>query len=52
MDVGALAGNMALSNTASAVTASVMKDAQNLERDLVARLFGSMGIGNGVDAYA
>ena len=52
MDVGALAGSMALSNAASAVTMNVMKDAQNLEQDLVARLFGLMGIGNAVDAYA
>lgn len=52
MDVGALAGSMALSDTASAVTMGVMKDAQNLQQDLVARLFGSLGIGNAVDTYA
>lgn len=52
MDVGALATNMALSNTASSVTVGVMKDAENLQEDLVARLFGSLGIGNGFDAYA
>ncbi len=52
MDVGAIAGSMALSSTASQVTLGVMKDAQNLEKDLAARLFGSVGIGNGVDAYA
>jgi hypothetical protein len=52
MDVGAIATSMALSNTASSVTIGVMRDAENLQEDLVARLFGSMGIGNSVDAYA
>ncbi len=52
MDVGALASSMMLSNTASAITTGVMKDAQNLEKDLVSRLFGSIGLGTGVDAYA
>jgi hypothetical protein len=52
MDVAALATSMALSNTATSVTIGVMKDAENLQEDLVARLFGSMGIGNGIDAYA
>jgi hypothetical protein len=52
MDVGQIATGMALSNTASTVTMSVMKDAQNLEQDLVARLFGSIGLGNGVNALA
>lgn len=52
MGVDAIAGSMALTSTASQVTIGVMKDAQNLEKDLVSRLFGSMGIGNGVDTYA
>ena len=52
MDVGALAGSMTRSNTAAAVSTGVMKDAQSLEMDLVGRLFSSLGIGNGVDAYA
>jgi hypothetical protein len=52
MDVGAISTSMALSNTASSVTIGVMRDAENLQEDLVARLFGSMGIGNSVDAYA
>jgi hypothetical protein len=52
MDVGALSTSMAMSNAASSVTIGVMRDAQNLEQDLVARLFGSMGVGNAVDTYA
>jgi hypothetical protein len=52
MNVDALASSMALSSAASQVTVGVMKDLQNLQSDLVARLFGSMGIGNSVDAYA
>jgi hypothetical protein len=43
---------MALSNTASAVTMGVMKDAENLQEDLVSRLFGSLGIGTGIDTLA
>jgi hypothetical protein len=52
MDVSSIATSMALSNTASSVTLGVMKDAQNLEADLVARLFGSLGVGSNFDAYA
>jgi hypothetical protein len=52
MDVAALAGTMALSATANSVTVGVMRDLQGLQEDLVSRLFGSMGIGNGVDTYA
>jgi hypothetical protein len=52
MDVNSIAGSMALSSVASQVTVGVMKDIQSLQGDLVARLFGSIGIGNGVDAYA
>lgn len=52
MDIAALSTSMALSNTASSVTLGVLKDTQNLQQDLVARLFGSMGIGNSIDAYA
>jgi hypothetical protein len=52
MDIGNIATSMALSNTASSVTLGVMKDAQNLETDLVARLFGSLGIGTNVNALA
>lgn len=29
-----------------------MKDAQNLQMDLVNRLFGSLGLGNSVNTYA
>lgn len=43
---------MALSNAASGVTIGVMSDVQNLQQDLVARLFGSLGIGTGIDTYA
>jgi hypothetical protein len=52
MDVGQIATGMALSNTASSVTLGVMKDTQNLEADLVSRLFGSLGIGTNVNALA
>lgn len=52
MDVGAIATGMAMSSVGSQVTLGVMKDVQSLEQNLVSRLFGSMGIGNGVDAYA
>jgi hypothetical protein len=52
MDVDAIASSMALSNAASSVTLGVMKDAQSLEQDLVSRLLGSIGLGNGVDALA
>ena len=52
MDVGAIATSMALSNVASGVTLGVMSDVQNLQQDLVSRLFGSIGLGNGVDALA
>ena len=52
MNVADIAGSLALSSTASSVTMGVMKDTQNLEQDLVNRLFGSIGIGNGVNAYA
>ncbi|HKU66457.1 MAG TPA: hypothetical protein VJP85_01660 [Candidatus Baltobacteraceae bacterium] len=52
MNLDAIASSMALSNAASSVTIGVMKDAQNLQQDLISRLFGSLGIGNGVDAYA
>ena len=51
-DVGAMASNMALSRVGSSISTGVLKDAENLQEDLVARLFGSMGIGNSVDAYA
>jgi hypothetical protein len=52
MNVGDIAGSMALSSVADQVSMGVMKDIQNLQADLVSRLFGSIGIGNGVDAYA
>ena len=52
MNVSDIAGSMALASTASSVTIGVMKDAQNLEQDLVNRLFGSIGLGNGVNTYA
>lgn len=51
-DVGAIASSMALSRAGSSISIGVLKDAENLQEDLVARLFGSMGIGNSVDAYA
>jgi len=52
MDIGALSTSLALSNTAGSVTIGVMKDTQNLQEDLVSRLFGSLGIGTGIDAFA
>jgi len=52
MDVGSVADSLALASTASRMTVGVMSAAQSLEKDLVSRLFGSMGIGNAVDAYA
>lgn len=52
MDIAALSTSLALSNTASSVTMGVMKDAENLQEDLVSRLFGSLGIGTGIDASA
>lgn len=52
MNVSDIAGSLALSSTASSVTIGVMRDAQNLQQDLVNRLFGSIGIGNGVNTYA
>ncbi len=52
MDVTALAGSMAQSRAGTTISIGVLKDAENLQQDLVARLFGSMGIGNSIDAYA
>jgi hypothetical protein len=52
MGVGNIAGDLALSMTASTINVSVLKSVENLQQDVVARLFGSMGIGNSVDAYA
>lgn len=52
MDVGAIAGNMALSAVGGQVSVGVMKSVQNLEQDLVSRLFGSLGVGNNVDTHA
>jgi hypothetical protein len=52
MGVGALASSMALSSVASQVSTGVMKDIQNLQADLVSRLFSSIGLGNGIDTYA
>lgn len=52
MDVTSIAGSMALTSVGSQVTVGMMSATQNLEKDLVSRLFGSMGIGNGVDTYA
>jgi hypothetical protein len=52
MDIGQIATGLSLSNTASSVTMGVMSDVQNLQSDLVARLFGSLGVGTNFDAYA
>lgn len=52
MDVAAIATGMALTGVSNSVSVGVMSQVQNLEQNLVSRLFGSMGIGNGVDTYA
>lgn len=52
MNVGSIAGDMALSAVNGQVNVSVMKATQNLQEDLVARLFGSIGLGNSVNATA
>lgn len=52
MDVGALAGSLTLGNVGSQVAIGVLSSTQNLEQDLVSRLFGSLGIGNNVDVSA
>lgn len=50
--VASIASSMALTSVGSQVAVGVLSQTQSLEQDLVSRLFGSLGLGNGVDAYA
>jgi hypothetical protein len=52
MDVTALAGAMDQSRAATTISMGVLRDTESLAQDLVSRLFGSMGIGTSIDAYA
>lgn len=52
MDVGSIASSMALTSVGGQVAVGVLNSTQSLEKDLVSRLFGSLGVGNGVDTYA
>lgn len=52
MDINSIASSISLTNVGSQVTVGVMNATQNLEKDLVSRLFGSLGVGNGIDTYA
>lgn len=52
MNVSEIASSMALTNVGSQLTVGVMSATQGLEKDLVSRLFGSLGVGNGIDTYA
>jgi hypothetical protein len=50
--VSSIASSMALTSVGSQVAVGVLSATENLQQDLVSRLFSSLGIGNGIDAYA
>lgn len=50
--IASIASSMALTSTGSQVALGVLSSTQNLEQDLVSRLFGSLGIGNTIDTHA
>lgn len=52
MDVGALSTGLAAVNVGTQIDVGVLKAAENLDQNLVARLFSSIGLGSGFDAYA
>ena len=52
MDIGALSSGMALSSVGQQVDVGVLKALQNLDQNVAAELFASIGLGSGVDASA
>lgn len=52
MDLGSISTGLAQSGVASQVNVSVLKSLQNLESTLAGELFGSIGVGRSVDAFA
>lgn len=50
--VASIASSMALTSVGGQVAVGVLSATENLQQDLVSRLFGSLGIGTGVDTYA
>ena len=52
MDVGEISGALAAANVSNGIGVSLMKDLGNLQGDLAARLFSTMGLGQNIDTYA
>jgi len=52
VDLGSISTGLAQSGVASQVNVSVLKSLQNLESTLAGELFGSIGVGRSVDAFA
>lgn len=52
MDLGSISTGLAQSAVANQVSVSVLKSLQNLEGELAGELFGSIGVGRSIDAYA
>ena len=52
MDVGSISTGLDQTAVADQVNVSVLKSLQNLEGALAGELFGSIGVGKSVDAYA
>ena len=52
MDVNSIASGLASTATTGAVGTAVLKSVQNLEADVVNRLFAQLGIGQNVNTYA
>lgn len=52
MDVGALSTELATTSVAQQVDIGVPKTLQNLDKNLAAELFASLGIGQSVDTRA
>ena len=52
MDVGALSSGLAAASIDSQVNVSVLKTVENLDQNLVSRLFSSIGLGSGFDSFA
>lgn len=52
MDVGSISTELAQGAVAGQVDVGVLKAVQNLDQNVAAELFASIGLGNGVDASA
>ncbi|HEY8313662.1 MAG TPA: hypothetical protein VIG51_05760 [Candidatus Baltobacteraceae bacterium] len=52
MDVAALSTGLSMTNVAGQVDTGVLSAVQNLDKTLVADLFGSLGLGTKIDKYA